>query len=608
VTPVADTDRQASAARYEVEAQCNHGKALLEAGQATQALTTYEDLLRLHPDCEPALRGHARTLIRLRRFENALASLDRYLARHPRRAEVHTARGVALYELGRIEQAIESYDHAIVLNPALAVAHFHRAVALTLEGAFAAAIDSYDRVLKLDPETPWALGARAHLQLMECDWSAWPQAAQLQSAILAGKAAIIPLSLCGFSDSAALQLQCARTFVSTHFPAAPEALWRGERYAHERIRVAYLSGDFRSHPVGHLLTGLLERHARDRFEITAISLRAAEESAVGARLQRAADRFIEVQHCSDADVASLIRALEIDILVDLQGHTLGARTGILARRPAPTQVNFLGFPATMGATYIDYIVADAVVIPPGAEGDYAEQVVRLPHCYLPFDDRQAVDPHPPTRADAGLPERGLVLCAFNNTYKITPPVFDIWMRLLRASPGAVLWLRFATPGAVANLRREAAARAIAPERLVFSALMPRLEDHLARLQLADLFLDTLPYNAHATAAHALWAGVPVLTCRGGGFAARVGASMLQAAGRPELITANLQEYEALALQLIGSPGLLASSRASLQRDRASCALFATDRYRDALEYAYTTMWRRAEERQPPRSFTVPAPA
>jgi len=585
----------------------NHGNALLQLGRAREALDSYERAVQLRPDFEPALRAHARTLFALRRLEEALASRERYLLLYPERAEAHAGRGVVLFELHRVQEAIESYDRAIRLNPSLTAAHFQRAIAFSVQGPYAEAIDSYARVLELEPEHPWVLGARSHLQLMQCDWSEWQQAERLKNAVAEDEPVIIPLALCAFTDSASLQLQCARTYVRTTFPLAPRPLWAGERYAHDRIRVAYLSADFRTHPVTYLLTGLLERHDRQRFEITAVSLRPPENSPVGKRVQAAADRFVDVQMLADAEVAQLIRELEIDILVDLQGYTAGTRAAILAQRAAPTQVNFLGFPATMGASYMDYIVADEEVIPAGAERDYAEQVVRLPQCYLPFDGWQPISERVPTRAEAGLPAQGFVFCAFNNHYKITPAVFEIWMSLLRSTPGSVLWLRSAGPTAMANLRREAAARDVAPERLVFATDIPLLADHLARLRLADVFLDTLPYNAHATAAHALWAGVPVVTCRGGALAARVGASMLRSVGLPELIANDLEQYESLALQLAASPPLLDRMRERLRHNRRSCALFDTERYRLALESAYTTMWEGVQAGAPAQSFAVGPP-
>jgi len=586
----------------------NHGNVLLQLGRPADAVRSYEQAVRLRPDFEPALRAHSTTLCGMRRLTDGLASLERYLLLYPQNADAHNDRGVVLSDLQRVQEAIQSFDRAIELNPALASAQFLRAAALSMQGWFAEAIDSYDRALRIEPNCPFALGARAHVRLMQCEWDDWQQQTkQLQSAVAEGKAVILPLALCAFADSATLQLQCARTFADRCFPAALYPLWTGERYAHDRIRVAYLSADFRTHPVSYLLAGVLERHDRKRFEITALSLRPPEASPTGRRVQAAVDRFVDVSLQADADVAQLIREQQIDILVDLQGYTLGTRAAILAHRAAPMQVNFLGFPATMGASYIDYIVADDVVIPAGAESDYTEQVVRLPHCYLPCDDRQPISERLPTREAVGLPREGFVFCAFNNHYKINPVLFDVWMSLLRRTPGSVLWLRSAGPIPTANLRREATARGVAPERLVFAAELPLLADHLARLRLADLFLDTLPYNAHATAAHALWAGVPVLTCRGGAFAARVGASLLRSVDLPELIADDLQQYESLATQLAGSPRAPAEIRSRLARNRRTCPLFDTERFCRALESAYVTMWERARAGEAPSGFAVVPP-
>jgi protein O-GlcNAc transferase len=585
----------------------NHGNTLLRLGRPVEALGSYEQALRLRPDLQPALRAHSRTLFGLGRLIDALASLDRYLVYYPNDAEAYNERGLVLSDLHRVPEAIQCFDRAIEVDPGLVSAHFHRAVTLSVQGWHAEAIASYDRVLRLDPECPWALGGRLHLMMMQCDWTDWePQVAQLKDFIAQDKPVISPLALCSLSDSAPLQHQCARKFTEACFPAL-QPRWGGQPHTHERLRIAYLSADFRTHPVAYLLTGVLEQHDRRRFEISALSLRAPEDSAMGKRVHEAVERFIDVSLRSDAEVAALIRELQIDILVDLQGYTLWNRAAILAHRAAPLQVNYLGFPATMGASYMDYIVADAEVIPPEAEDSYGERVVRLPHCYLPFDDRQLISERVPTRAEAGLPPHGFVFCAFNNHYKINPAVFAAWMNLLRGTPGSVLWLRSAAAVPTANLRREAAAHGVAPERLVFAEQMPLLADHLARLRLADLFLDTVPYNAHATAAHALWAGVPVLTCRGSAFASRVGASLLRASGLEDLIADDLAQYEALAQRLASAPPLLSEIRARLERNRRLQPLFDTQLYCRSLESAYATMWTEAQSGRAPRSFAVPAP-
>jgi len=385
---------------------------------------------------------------------------------------------------------------------------------------------------------------------------------------------------------------------------AREPLWRGERYAHERIRVAYVSADLRAaHPVAQQLVGVLERHARARFETIGVSLTAEEATPMRERLRNALDRWITVERKGDREVAALLREMEVDIAVDLTGHTANARPGIFALRGAPIQVSYLGYPGTQGADYIDYIIADACVIPEDQRQYYSEQVAYLPDTFMPTE-RWAIDARTPTRAEAGLPEGGFVFCCFNTPYKIAPEVFDIWMRLLRQVEGSVLWLSGMVPMAADNLRRQAQARGVDGGRLIFAPRLERKEDYLARLRQADLFLDTLPYNAHATASDALWAGVPVLTRSGATFAGRVAASLLRAVGLPELITPSAQDYEALALKLAREPALLAEIKDKLARNRDTCPLFDTARYARHLEAAYTTMWEIQQRGKPPKSFAV----
>jgi predicted O-linked N-acetylglucosamine transferase (SPINDLY family) len=303
-------------------------------------------------------------------------------------------------------------------------------------------------------------------------------------------------------------------------------------------------------------------------------------------------------------VAKRVRALEIDIAVDLMGYTEASRPGILAFRPAPVSVNYLGYPGTLGAAYIDYVLADRMVIPENESEHFTEKVVALPGCYLPADATRAIAGRKPSRSEAGLPERGFVFCCFNHNYKISAGLFGIWMRLLAQIEGSVLWLSPANDTAIRNLRREAQMRGVSPERLVFAPYVPRDEDHLARLSLADLFLDTLPYNAHATASDALWAGVPVLTTPGNGFPSRVAASLLQAVGLQEMIAPSFATYEELALRLARDSAALAAIRAKLARNRETQPLFDTARLTRNLEHAYQTMWERAQAGLPAASFAV----
>jgi len=419
----------------------------------------------------------------------------------------------------------------------------------------------------------------------------------------AGGRADSPFHFLAISESPASQLRCARTLVADECPPAPRPLWRGERYAHDRIRVAYVSADFHEHAVPRLMAGLLERHDRQRFEVTALSLGPDQRDAMRSRLVAAADRFLDVRDRDDRAVAALMRELEIDIAVDLQGYTRGCRPGIFAHRAVPVQVNWLGYPGTMGAGYMDYILADRHVVPPDRDAHYAEKVVRLPDCYQVNDADRRVAGDAPPRSALGLPEDGFVFCCFNNNYKIAPRVFDVWMRLLLAVDRSVLWLLEDNATAAANLRREAARRGVDAARIVF-APRARMEDHLARQRRADLFLDTRPYNAHVTASDALWVGVPLVTCPGDTFAGRVAASLLHAAGLPELVAGSWEEYERLARTLATDRDRLASLRGRLARDRATCPLFDTDRFRRHIESAYGTLHERAQRGEPPASFDV----
>jgi predicted O-linked N-acetylglucosamine transferase (SPINDLY family) len=380
-------------------------------------------------------------------------------------------------------------------------------------------------------------------------------------------------------------------------------LWRGERYAHDRIRIAYLSADFHDHAVMHLMAGLFEQHDRSQFDVVAVSFGPDPSTDTRARLKDAFERFIDVRHLRDDEIAKLLRDLETDIAIDLKGFTDDARTGIFAFRPAPIQVNYLGYPGTMGAPYIDYIIVDPIVVPHDQRLAYAEKIVYLPHCYQVNDAKRLIAERTPTRSEATLPETGFVFCSFNNNYKITPTMFDVWMRLLRDIDGSVLWLFEGNAAAPVNLRREAANRGVAPERLVFAPKVP-LADHLARHRLADLFLDTQPWNAHTTASDALWAGLPLLTCIGTTFAGRVAASLLEAVGLPELVTRTLSEYQTLALQLAGEPSLLAGIKQRLSDNRHVFPLFNTDRSRRHIEAAYSEMYARHRRGEAPASFAI----
>lgn len=487
-----------------------------------------------------------------------------------------------LLDQGQVEAALQDFDKAIAAQPGFALAHNNRGRALALLRRQQEALDSFETALSLDPALPDAFGAAAQLALHLCDWKRVATIAAELPHHIDRSENIPPFVLMGYSDDAQLQLQCARNDIAARFPPLTP-LWQGQDYRHDRIRLAYISSDFREHAVAAQLAELIERHDRQRFEIIGIATTPDDGSALRARLAHGFDQLHQTSHHDPGHAAALIRHLEIDVLVDLNGHTNQDNFAVLAERPAPVQAGWLGYAGTSGADFLDWIIADRIVAPDPAE--FSEKTFLLPGSFYASDTSRHIGA-PPSRRDAGLPEDGFVFCSFNNPWKFTAAVFDIWMRLLGQVPGSVLWLR---NGKTADtLRIAAQARGIDPSRLVFADRVAA-ELHLARHQLADLFLDTLPYNAHATACDALWAGLPVLTRRGNAFAARVAASLVTAAGLPELITDTAEDYEALALALARDPARLKALRGKLAASRAKAPLFDTPRLARDLETAYRRM-------------------
>lgn len=585
------------------DAISNRGNALLELKRLDEALASYDRALAIKPDYADALYNRGNALLELKRPEEALASYDRALAIKPDYAEALYNRGNAFLRLRRLEEALASYNRALAIKPDHVGALNNRAIVLLDLNRREEVVTTYRKLLGAAPDHPYVRGYLLNAQLHCCEWAEYDNSvAQITEAVRAGKRADAPFNFLAISDSAADQLRCAQTCVADEYPAVSEAVWRGEKYRHDRIRLAYLSADFHQ-AIAHMMTGLFEAHDRARFELTAVSFGPQPGDEMKARLIGAFDRYIDARDISDEDVARLIRQWEIDIAVDLQGYTQGCRLGVLAHRAAPVQVNYLGYPGTMGADYIDYIIGDRYVIPREHHPYYAEKVVYLPDCYQ-VSYKRKVAGRTPVRAESGLPEKAFVFCCFNNNYKITPIVFHGWMRLLNKVEGSVLWLLEDNKAVALNLRQEAGRKGVVPERLVFA---PRtgIEEYLARYRLADLFLDTLPYNAHATASDALWAGVPVVTRLGNTFAGRVAASLLQAAGLRELVTTTWEDYERLALELATDGKRLADIGARLAQNRATHPLFDTDRFRRHIEAAYITMWERDQRGEPPASFAVP---
>jgi predicted O-linked N-acetylglucosamine transferase (SPINDLY family) len=550
-----------------------------------------------------SLRQAATARYRNGEFDAAERLIAEALKLDPNSPELWSNRGTAQVAAKRPEAALASFSRALELNPGFLGAVANRAHVLFELQRYADAIPDYEQLLAQDPNHPYSAGNLVFCRLQCCDWSCFESD---RSAILAhlraGQRVVPPVLSLALLDSAGDQLTAARIVTHDRFPSVP-TFWRGETYRHDRIRVAYASADFHAHATAVLTAGVFENHDRSRFETVAISFGRDDQSAMRVRLERGVERFIDARGRSDVEIARLIRELEIDIAVDLKGYTSDARPAVFAMRPAPLQVNYLGFPGTMGAPFMDYVIADSVVVPEAHMPSYAEKIVWLPDTYQPNDRSREIAEAAIDRAAAGLPPSGVVFCCFNNSYKIQPRMFDVWMRVLKGIEGSVLWLLDDNAAAARNLKKEAAARGVEPARLVFA---PRasLPEHLARHKLADLFLDTLPYNAHTTAADALWMGLPVLTCKGETFAGRVAASVLHAAGLPELVAESLGDYEALALRLAREPLALANTKAKLVATRETIPLFDVARFTRHLEVAYLTMHERQRRRLPPRGFAV----
>jgi protein O-GlcNAc transferase len=601
---IASFDRALALQPDLVAAQHNRGAALLELQRYDEALASFDRTLQLAPRDASALANRGNALLRLGRHAEAVVSYDRALAISPNFVEAIYNRGNALMKLGRHGEALAGYEGALALQPDLVEALSNHGGALLDLDRYEDAAADFARLLSLSPDQPYALGALHFARLHCCDWTDYVQGIeQIAVSIAAGRQVSHPFMALSLSGSAQSQLECARLYGQERHPPATQPAWRGEVYRHDRIRVAYLSADFRAHAVTYSIVEVWERHDRSRFETIAVSLGPTPEGAFGDRLRASFDRFFDAQGRSDREIAAMLKAWQVDIAVDLMGYTRSCRPDIFGFRPAPVQVGYLGYLGTTALDYIDYIIGDRTVIPENERAFYSEKVVYLPDTFLPTDATREVPACIPTRAEEGLPDAGFVFCSFNNTYKITPAIFDIWLRLLRQVEGSVLWLLGGSESAERNRWAYARERGVDPDRLIFA---PRVGGaaHLARHRLAGLFLDTLPYNAGATASDALRAGLPLITCAGSTFVGRVAASALRAIGLPELVTDSFADYEALALRLARDPNALAAIKAKLERNLATQHLFDTVRYTRHLEAAYETMHRRCQEGEAPAAFAV----
>lgn len=582
------------------------GCLLLAGNQPQPALEAFQQALRRAPGHPQILLQIGNALSALGRYEDAAAQFRAAQRADPRQPAALYNLGNALRELGRPQEAAASYRAALTLDPHDADTHNNLGNALRELGQLDQAVACYREALRLNPALHHARMHLLHQRMHLCDWEGLDAEIEALRNIVRTepKAQISPFAFLALpGTTAAEQRQCASHWTANRCAALSQMPRQASPAASsgKRLRIGYLSADFRQHPLTWLAAELIEKHDRQRTEVFGYSYGPDDGSAERKRWVAAFDHFRDIRSLTLQDAAAQIRANGIDILVDLTGYTQSSRSALLALRPAPVQVSWLGFPGSMGADFVDYLISDAWITPPDAIRDYQEKLVWMPHTYQPNGARPEAPT--PARADCGLPEAATVLCCFNQSFKITPQLFDLWIDILGGIDNGILWLLECNHWAKANLQRAASARGIDPQRLVFA---PRTDiaSHLARQRCADLFLDTLPYNAHTTTSDALWAGLPVLTLSGDTFSARVAGSLLHAAGLPELVTRSLPEYRERALQLASHPDLLQGLRTRLEQNRDRLPLFDAAGFARDLERAFAAMWQRHAAGLPPDCITV----
>ena len=567
------------------------------------AVASYEKAMQLNPDHEVYF-NYGNVLLDLKQPDAAISNYNKAIQLNSDYTEAYSNLGNALVEINQTDAAISNYNKAIQLNPGYAEAYSNLGGLLAELKQTELAITNYNKAIQLKPDYRFLLGTIFSIRSKICDWSEYDEnLKKLEIKIQNKELSSLPFSILSIIDSLGLQRLVAEIYSESEYPAINTTGDIIKRSRSKKIRIGYFSADFRNHPVSLLTLGLYEAHDRSRFEIYAFSFSKIKDE-ITSRIEAGVDHFYDVSLMSDKDVVKLSRNLEIDIAVDLGGHTQYARTGIFAMRAAPIQVSYLGYSGTMGVAYIDYIIADKTLIPKESQKYYSEKIAYLPNSFQVNDSKRKISDIAYTKEEFELPNNGFIFCCFNNNYKITPEIFDCWMRILKAVDGSILWLFQDNSIVVKNLQREAEKRGIESSRLIFAGRMSLLEDHLARQKLADLFLDTLPYNAHTTCSDALWAGLPVLTLIGQSFASRVAASLLNSVNLPELITTTQEEYENLAIELATNSEKLKAIKLKLEKNRLTTPLFNTKIFTNHIESAYEAMYNRYQNDLSPDHIEV----
>ena len=575
-------------------------------GRPQDALHFLNQCLELSPDNPHLHFNIAKALSSLQRDQEAIAHHLQAVELDPNNPDAWLNYGRSLDHLRRREEALTCYERAIGLKPDLMEGWFNKGKICGELKRYEEALHAYITAYQLRPSEPFLLGIIQHYKMLICDWQDLEGlCSKVEQDLRNSEKVVEPFGFQGISRSESDLLLAAKIFVETRFPAAKETPNQSIEPGERKIRIAYLCGEFRDQATSVLMTGVYENHHHQLFEVYALDNGWNDGGKLRPRMEKAFKEMIDISGMTDQSVIQLIQDLKIDILVNLNGYFGEARQTVFAHHPAPIQVNYLGFPGTLGANYMDYIIADPFVIPPESRQFYVEKVVYLPNTYQANDSKRLIADQKFSRKELGLPESGFIFCCFNNNYKITPETFDGWMRILKAVDNSVLWLIEDNARAVSNLKSEASKRGISPDRIIFASRLP-LPEHLARHQVADLFLDTLPYNAHTTASDALWAGLPILTCIGNTFPGRVAASLLNAIGLNELITYSQEQYESLAIELATHPQKLQLIKNRLHANRLTKPLFNTALFTKHLEAAYTQMYQRYREHLVPDHIAIEA--
>ncbi len=586
------------------EAFCSRGNALKQLKEFRASLASYDQAIRLKPDYSEAYTNRGLVLQDLNELATAVESHTKSISINPDYAEAYSNRGTALFALKQFVAAINDFDTAIQIKPDFANAYFGRGTSLQELKQIEAAAESYAKALRINPDLNYGLGVLLHARMMLCDWDGIDiEIDKLIKEISIGKKSSASFPVLALTSSLSLQKKATKIMVDDENPSN-SSLGNIEKLPRKnKIRIGYYSADFHRHATTYLMAELFERHDKNKFELIAFSFGPESIDEMRQRVSDAFDQFVDVRLKSNKEIAELSRSLGIDIAVDLKGLTYENKIGIFAFRAAPIQVHYIGFPGTLCTDYIDYLIADKVLIPEESKHHYSEKIIYLPNSYQVNDRQRVIAEKKSTKIEVGLPAEGFIFCCFNNSYKITPEVFDTWVKILRAVEGSALWLLEVNSTAEKNLKKEAENRGLDPKRLIFAKSLS-VPLHLARHRLADLFLDTLPCNAHTTASDALWAGLPVLTCVGESFASRVAASLLSAVGLPELITQSQAQYEALAIDLGCHPEKLQALKTKLAINRLTTPLFDSALFTKHIESAYTQMYERYQNDLPPDTLYI----